>query len=80
MECVFNIQDNHKQEVYQLEKKYQDALNKPLSDVRVTDETVEFIKANPLKHRGSVRLFTGHIYTNEQFEALKEEALSKELP
>lgn len=61
-------------------KKYEDALNKPLPDISVTEETKKFISDNPHMHRGSVRVFTGRIYTDEEFEDFVEKALAKELP
>jgi hypothetical protein len=63
-----------------LEKKYADAIATPMSDVAVTQRTKDFILKNPLKHRGSVRVFTGRLYTNKQFDRMRKKTLAKKLP
>ena len=62
------------------EKKYVDAIKTELPfDFPVTTRTVEFIKEQPIIHRGSVRIFTGAIYTDKEFKKLRKYS-QKKLP
>jgi hypothetical protein len=55
------------------EKKYIDAIKTKLSsDIPITTGTIEFIKNHPTMHRGSVRIFTGAIYTDKEFRKLSK--------
>ena len=63
-----------------LSEKYEEALGRPLPNVSVDDETIEFILNNPQMYRGSVRVHTGHIYLDDDFKKFKEETFAKELP
>jgi len=61
-----------------LEQKYIDAIKTELSsDIPITSGTIEFIKRNPTMYRGSVRIFTGAIYTDEEFRKLHEYSRKK---
>ena len=63
-----------------MERKYEDAISTPLSKISVTLKTIDFIKTHPLMHKGSVRVFTGNVYTDKEFARLRKKALSKKLP
>ena len=53
------------------EKKYIDAIKTELSsDIPITSNTIEFIRTHPTMYRGSVRIFTGAIYTDKEFKKL----------
>ena len=67
-------------ENFMLLQKYKEAIATTLSPVSITSKTIEFILKHPFKHRGSVRIFTGLIYTDKQYERLREKAFSKKLP
>jgi cysteine sulfinate desulfinase/cysteine desulfurase-like protein len=61
-----------------LEKKYIDAIKTQLSsDIPITSSTIEYIGRNPTKYRGSVRISTGAIYTDEEFKKLHKYLLKK---
>jgi hypothetical protein len=61
------------------DNKNTDAVNTRLATVAITNSTIKFIKEYPTMHRGSVRFFTGHIYTDKQYEKLRK-AANKRLP
>ena len=61
-----------------LEQKYIDAIKTGLSsDIPITSSTIEFIRKNPTMYRGSVRISTGAIYTDEEFKKLHKYSLKK---
>jgi hypothetical protein len=63
-----------------LEKKYIDAIKTELSsDIPITTNTIEFIRKHPTMYRGSVRIFTGAIYTDSEFRKLRKYS-QKKLP
>jgi len=52
-------------------KKHIDAIKTGLSsDIPITSGTIEFIRKHPTMYRGSVRIFTGAIYTDKEFKKL----------
>ena len=61
-----------------LEKKYADAIKTRLpSEIPITTRTIEFIRDHPTMHRGSVRIFTGAIYTDNEFRKLHKYSRKK---
>ena len=61
-----------------LEKKYVDAIKAELPpDIPITTRTIEFIRNHPTMHRGSVRIFTGEIYTDNEFGKLRKYSRKK---
>jgi len=63
-----------------LEKNYIDAIKTELSpDVPITADTIRFIRNHPTMYRGSVRIFTGAIYTDKEFKELRKYS-KKKLP
>jgi hypothetical protein len=63
-----------------LERKYVDAIKTELpSEIPITTNTIEFIKNHPTMYRGSVRIFTGAIYTDKEFRKLRKYS-QKKLP
>jgi len=63
-----------------LEKKYVDAIKAELPpDIPITTRTIEYIRNHPTMHRGSARIFTGAIYTDEEFSKLSKYS-QKKLP
>jgi len=61
-----------------LEKKYVDAIKAKLSsEIPITTRTIEFIRDHPTMHRGSVRIFTGEIYTDSEFSKLRKYSRKK---
>jgi hypothetical protein len=62
-----------------LEEKYVNAIRAELSSgIPITTRTIKFIKEHPTMHRGSVRIFTGEIYTDKEFKKLRK--YSRKLP
>jgi hypothetical protein len=63
-----------------LERKYVDAIKAELPpDIPITTRTIEFIRNHPTMYRGSVRIFTGAIYTDKEFRKLSKYS-QKKLP
>lgn len=61
-----------------LEKKYIDAIKTELpSEIPITIHTINFIRNHPTMYRGSVRIFTGAIYTDKEFNKLRKYSLKK---
>jgi len=71
--------DSKKEVFTMLEQKYADAIKTKLSAVSVTSRTIGFILQHPIIHRGSVRVFTGNIYTDKEYSRLRKNML-KNLP
>jgi len=63
-----------------LDKKYQEAVATPLSPVSITRKTKEYIRNHPLMHRGSVRVFTGLIYTDDEYARDRKKVVAKKWP
>jgi hypothetical protein len=61
-----------------LEEKYVEAIKARLpSDIPITTHTIEYIREHPTMHRGSVRISTGAIYTDEEFRKLRKSSRKK---
>jgi len=61
-----------------LEKKYVDAIKARLpSEIPMTTRAIEFIRNHPAMYRGSVRISTGAIYTDEEFRKLRKYSRKK---
>jgi hypothetical protein len=61
-----------------LEKRYIDAIKTEFSsDVPITTNMLEFIRKHPTMYRGSVRVFTGAIYTDKEFNKLRKHSRKK---
>jgi hypothetical protein len=65
--------------LHKLDKKYTDAVTKHLAIPSVTPDTIKFVISHPTMHRGSVRLFTGMVYTDKEYARLQKIA-AKKLP
>jgi len=63
-----------------LSEKYKEAVARTLSSISITHKTIEFILKHPLKHRGSVRIFTGSVYTDKEYARLRKKIFSTKLP
>jgi hypothetical protein len=46
-------------------------------DIPITAGTLEFIRNHPTMYRGSVRIFTGAIYTDKEFRTLRKYSRKK---
>ncbi len=59
---------------------YENVLDKPLPDFRVTEETKELAKERARRCRGSVRLRAGLFYTEEERENQRNKLLNVTIP
>jgi hypothetical protein len=61
-----------------LEERYVNAIKARLpSDIPITTRTIEFIREHQNMHRGSVRIFTGEVYTDNEFSKLRKYSRKK---
>jgi hypothetical protein len=60
-----------------LEEKYVDAIKARLHSVPVTTSTIKFIREHSTMHRGSVRIFAGEVYTDNEFSKLRKYSRKK---
>lgn len=51
-----------------------------LPPVRITEKTRQTTKDNALRFRGGVRLSNGMFYTDEEYEAWRQQVLAMPLP
>jgi len=56
-------------------QKYLDVAGIRLPNIEVTAKTINFIKTHPTMHRGSIRTFTGEVYTDKEYINLAKKRL-----
>ena len=59
---------------------WREVMGADLPPVRITEKTRQTTKDNALRFRGGVRLSNGMFYTDDEYEAWRQEVLAIPLP